>query len=1057
MFSSILPRRLTGGGGRAARPPATDRSGREPGLTDMIAVIQLAAAGLAAVLVLLPGRGSIDALGMLVVAALAIALGVALLSCHGRIERRLWMPISLLSTVLLAGYVYFGGRAAIPFGLFYLVLAGICGWFLSSYQAIAQAAVMAGAYALALSLTGVRDTSAGSARGVHALLVGICALTVTTLLVRMLRRRAVDDTERLAALVGGSDDAIIGKDHNGVITVWNPGAERLFGFTAPEAIGRPIAELIPAAQPGEDDELIRRALRGERIESYQMERTCKDGSLVTISGTISPIRDIDGRVVGTASITRNLTPARHAAQRIALQSGLLDAVDAAVVVTDFAACVTYWNRGAERLYGYAAEEAVGHDLLELIVPEESRTAVGGLAREAISGRRAGAELDLCDRDGRSFPVDFRLLTFVPAGGNRRPGALIGISVDISARREAEESVRQLAEGHEEIAELAWLARRGAELEELQHRAVRTAARVLSADCASLVEYGPASGFAFKAAIGWPEGRAGDQIAPDAGSLAGYVVASHRPIVVEDWDREQRVQRSGKLLARGVRCSAAVLVGEPGSPVGVLAIHYCKPQRALQEHIPFLDAVANLLAEAIDSRAAKATIQHQAFHDALTGLPNRALLLEQLRHSLDADAGRGRGPAVLLIDLDHFMLVNDSLGHGYGDELLRLVGARLSGVMRKGDLLARLGGDEFAVLCRDLPSEMSTARVAQRLASVLQAPFSLNSEEGVLTASIGIAVSNGSSSAEELLRDADAAMNHAKQNGRGRTEMFDTEMRARVLGRVRTESELRSALATEDALFVHYQPLISLRTGAIVGAEALARWRHPEWGLVPPSEFIPVAEDSGLIHALGARVLRQAAYDSAAWREFTDFGGVAVNVSTRQLTQPDELTALVRQVTAAEGIAAGSITLEITESLLMEALGPAQHALDLLTELGVQLSLDDFGTGYSSLSYLRTLRLDRVKIDRSLTMNIVDAPRDAAVADAIIHMGHALDLEVVGEGIETRGQAARLQALGCDVGQGFYFARPMSAEAFTALLRDPPDWLPRPAVRARTRPRSTHLG
>ncbi len=713
MFSSTLPRRLIDGGVRAVRPPVTERSSRGPGLTDVIAAIQLAGAGLAVILVLLPGLGSVDVAGMLAVALLAVVLGVTLVCFHGRVNARWWMPIEVLSTLLLAGYVYFGGRAGIPFGLFLLVLAGVYGWFLSAYQAVAQAGFMAAVYALALALTGARDTSAGSARGVDALLVGICALTVTTVLVRTLRRRAVHDTERLAALVEGSDDAIIGKDRNGVITVWNPGAERLFGFSAPDAIGRPIGELIPAAQPGEDDELIRRALLGERIENYKMERTCKDGSLVSISGTISPIRDIDGRVVGTASITRNLTSARHAAHRIALQSELLDAVDAAVVVTDFAACVTYWNRGAERLYGYPAEEALGHDLLDLIVPKESRAAVGGLAREAISGRRAGAELDLCDRDGRCFPVDFRLLTFVPADGDRRPGALIGISVDISARREAEQSVRQLSEGHEEIAELAWLARRGAELEELQHRAVRTAARVLSADCASLVEYGPDSEFVFKAAIGWPDGRAGDHIAPDSGSLVEYVVASHRPIVVDDWDREQRVQRSGELLARGVRSSVAVLVGEPGSPVGVLAVHYCKRQRALRDHIPFLDAVANLLAEAIDSRAAKATIQHQAFHDALTGLPNRALLLEQLRHALDADAGRGHGPAVLLIDLDHFMLVNDSLGHECGDELLRLIGARLGGVMRKGDLLARLGGDEFAVLCRDLSSEMSTARVAQR--------------------------------------------------------------------------------------------------------------------------------------------------------------------------------------------------------------------------------------------------------------------------------------------------------------------------------------------------------
>jgi len=246
MFSSSLPRRLTDAGRRAFDTGTAARPNREPGLTDVIALIQLAGAGLAVILVLLPGLGSVDAVGMVAVALLAIVLGVTLLSIHGRVDARWWMPIELLSTLLLAGYVYFGGRAGIPFGLFYLVLAVVSGWFLPAYQALAQAAFMAAAYALALSLTDVRDTSAGSARGVHALLVGICALTVTTLIVRTLRRRVVDDTERLAALVEGSEDAIVGKDLDGAIAVWNRGAECLFGFSADEALGSSAPRRSPA-------------------------------------------------------------------------------------------------------------------------------------------------------------------------------------------------------------------------------------------------------------------------------------------------------------------------------------------------------------------------------------------------------------------------------------------------------------------------------------------------------------------------------------------------------------------------------------------------------------------------------------------------------------------------------------------------------------------------------------------------------------------------------------------------------------------------------------------
>ena len=253
-------------------------------------------------------------------------------------------------------------------------------------------------------------------------------------------------------------------------------------------------------------------------------------------------------------------------------------------------------------------------------------------------------------------------------------------------------------------------------------------------------------------------------------------------------------------------------------------------------------------------------------------------------------------------------------------------------------------------------------------------------------------------------------------------------------RVRTESALRTALADEEEIYVHYQPLVSLRSGQIVGAEALARWRHPDRGPVSPVEFIPVAEDSGLIHQLGAQVMRRAARECAAWQDDPDFAGIAVNVSIRQLVQPDEVATLVREVIAAEGIAPGFLTLEITESVLIERLDDARNTLESLRDLGVHLSLDDFGTGYSSLSYLADLPFDSVKIDRSLIRNIVDTPQAAALAAAIIHMGHALDKQVIAEGVETLEQATRLQALGCDIAQGFYFAQAHGTEQLTALLQ-----------------------
>ena len=446
-----------------------------------------------------------------------------------------------------------------------------------------------------------------------------------------------------------------------------------------------------------------------------------------------------------------------------------------------------------------------------------------------------------------------------------------------------------------------------------------------------------------------------------------------------------------------------------------------------------DITARKAAESANRRAQE-TIRHQALHDGLTGLPNRALFLDRVAHALERNE-RDRGAiAVFFIDLDQFKLVNDSLGHAAGDELLRLVAPRLAGAIRQEDTLARLGGDEFAVLCERLPSELAATLVANQLLAALEDPVVLYGGDHTVSASIGIAVSTGKTTPADLLRDADAAMYQAKAAGRGRAELFDGEMRARVLGRVRTEAALRVALAEED-IYVHYQPLVSLRSGRMVGAEALARWRHADWGPVSPIEFIPVAEDSGLIHELGAQIMRKAAHDCAGWQGHPDFAGIAVNVSARQLVVTDEVPELVREAAATESIAPGFLTLEITESVLIEHLDATRSALNSLTSLGVRLSLDDFGTGYSSLSYLANLPFDCVKIDQSLIRDIVEVPRCSALAAAIIHMGRALELQVVAEGVETDEQVTRLRELDCDIAQGAHFGPPMAPEVLAGLLQE----------------------
>ena len=436
----------------------------------------------------------------------------------------------------------------------------------------------------------------------------------------------------------------------------------------------------------------------------------------------------------------------------------------------------------------------------------------------------------------------------------------------------------------------------------------------------------------------------------------------------------------------------------------------------------------------------AQLEEKAFHDELTGLPNRSLLLERLADALHRASRHDRMVGVLFLDLDRFKVVNDSLGHSVGDELLSETARRLEQTIRPDDTVARLGGDEFVVVIGNMIRTTDALVAAERVRSAVAQPVTLGNESTVVTTSVGIAIAFGDESPAELLQDADTAMYRAKEGGRDRAEMFDDHLRAQAVRRHSVEQTLRSALENKR-IEVHFQPVVRISDGSVVGAEALARIRTPEGELLQPVEFIDVAEDSGLIADLGSQVLTLAFQRVARWSKNANRPfSMAVNVSARQLADP-AFPALVGEALKANNLDPEQVALEFTESALIAANPVTEQVLGQLTELGIRMGLDDIGTGFSSMTYLKRFPINFLKIDRTFVAGLDSNDDDTAIVTGTVALAHSLGLQVVAEGVETEPQLQQLQKLQCDLAQGFHFSEPVTDAEFDRFLNH--SWTPRP--------------
>jgi len=809
-------------------------------------------------------------------------------------------------------------------------------------------------------------------------------------------RKSAQAEQKLAAIVQFSQDAIIGKTIDGMITSWNDAAERLYGYTAAEIVGLNVSLLFPSEKQAEIPFLLERIRRGQPIEPIETQRITKSGSLVDVLVTVSPVKDASGQIIGASTIAHDITHQKRAEEQLRLQSAALEAAANAVVITDFHGAIIWVNRAFTALTGYSKEEVVGKNprLLKSGVQPEAYYAE--LWSTISSGRVWHGEIVNQRKDGTTYTEE---MTITPVSRDVRNPAnryFIAIKQDVTERRRAQESLlfkTALLEAQAETTIDGVLV-----VDEFDQIVFANSRFGINFDIPDELLNTKDDQMVLK----YVTDRIEDS---DAFLKKVEYLYRHR----DEKSRDEFRFKNGKVFDR----YSAPLVDSKGRYRG--RIWYFRDitgQKVAEERVKFL-----------------------AYYDALTGLPNRVLLHDRLAKAIAGARRRKNEVALLFLDLDQFKLINDSMGHMVGDILLQDVASRLKGWAREQDTVARLGGDEFLIVLSDVKSIPDAAIAAERLMDTMNPEFVVQGHPLNISCSLGISVfPEHGADGGTLIKNADAAMYSAKESGRNTFRFFTDNMNAQVVERLTLENSLRLAMGMEE-FFLVYQPQMDMVTGKMIGMEALLRWKHPTLGLVPPDKFIPIAENIGLIVSLGEWVLRTACGQARKWQNAgLPAISIAVNISAVQFRR-EGFCDLIRKALRETGLAPQYLELELTESLLLADAGVTLSVIQELKAIGLTLAIDDFGTGYSSFSYLKKFRANKLKIDRSFIHDVALNPDDAAITAAIISMAKSLKLKVIAEGVEDEAQMSFLRSHHCDEIQGYYFSKPLTADKAAEKLRD----------------------
>lgn len=813
---------------------------------------------------------------------------------------------------------------------------------------------------------------------------------------------AIKDSEaRYRQLFENANDVIYVHDLDGNYLSINQVVERVLGYTCDEAMGMNMAEIVAPEHLELVKENLAKKLSGRTAQtSYEVDCLKKDGSRATLEVNSSVIRK-NGEPIGIQGIARDVTE-RKLAEEANRKSeeryrDLFENANDLIYTHDMAGNFTSLNRAGEIITGYTREEALGMNLGEVVAPEYLDSAKTMTARKVAGERPTAYELEIISKDGKR--VTLELSTRLIVSNEGLPIGVQGIGRDITERRQTEKSL---------------------------HNALSLFSSTFESTADGIVVMGLDKRIITcnnKFVEMWNVPK--EIIETNDGPALIQFVAKQLK------DPDELLQNLIQVYKDPMSTASQVLELQDGR----IFERYSQPQMLEDKAIGRVACFRDIT----ERNRAEEKLRHYALHDTLTDLPNRVQFMNDLTQAVERARRDAHAKfAVLFLDLDRFKVINDSLGHVIGDKLLVGIAERLRACVRPGDVVARLGGDEFTILLNRSGDVLEVIGVAERLQAKISEPFKLGNYEVFTTASIGVICSGSvERGAEDFLRDADAAMYRAKESGKARYEIFDTEMHARNMNLLQVETDLRHAVERQE-FEVRYQPIVDLVTGRVTEFEALIRWRHPEHGLIAPNEFVDVAEETGLIIPIGQWIIEESCRQIAEWQaNFADPLSVSVNLSAKQLVHP-RLTSQIKDVLFSSGLEASHLKLEVTESTVMEHSERSLKVLSELDALGVSLSTDDFGTGFSSLSYLQRFPFERLKIDRSFISILGSDDKSSAIVKTILMLGENLGIEVVAEGIETPEQLGLLRSFGCRLGQGYIFSRPVDAAAAVRFLHDGAD-------------------